>query len=95
MTKKIFVLLAIIVIASLGLSACGGGSDFVCEDALGCVDIAPDEPVHIAYMLTISGATAFLGEDSKGAIEIAIDDRGGELLGHPITLTGEDSLCSA
>jgi branched-chain amino acid transport system substrate-binding protein len=59
------------------------------------VDIAPDEPVHIAYMLTISGATAFLGEDSQGAIEIAVDDRGGELLGHPISLTGEDSLCSA
>jgi branched-chain amino acid transport system substrate-binding protein len=96
MTKKIFILLAVIVIASLGLSACGGGgSDFVCEDAIGCVDIAPDEPVHIAYMLTISGATAFLGEDSKGAIEIAIDDRGGELLGHSLQLTGEDSLCSA
>ena len=46
-------------------------------------------------MLTISGATAFLGEDSVGAIEIAIDDRGGELLGHSIQLSGEDSLCSA
>jgi branched-chain amino acid transport system substrate-binding protein len=46
-------------------------------------------------MLTISGATAFLGEDSRGGIEIAIDDRGGELLGHDILLTGEDTLCSA
>ncbi|RME83480.1 MAG: branched-chain amino acid ABC transporter substrate-binding protein, partial [Caldilineae bacterium] len=45
-------------------------------------------------MLTISGATAFLGEDSKGGIEIAIDDRGGKLLGHDILLTGEDSGCS-
>lgn len=66
-----------------------------CTDEIGCVEIAPDEPIHVAYMLTISGATAFLGEDSRGGIEIAIDDRGGELLGHEIELTGEDSACSA
>jgi branched-chain amino acid transport system substrate-binding protein len=68
---------------------------FECTDEIGCVEIAPDEPIHIAYMLTVSGATANLGNDSRGAIEIAIDDRGGELLGRPIELTGEDTLCSA
>ena len=94
MSKRLFALLATLMVASLLLAACGGPA-FECTDALGCVDIAPDEPVHIAYMLTISGATAFLGEDSVGAIEIAVDDRGGELLGHPISVTGEDSLCSA
>ncbi len=66
-----------------------------CTDPIGCVVIAPDEPLHIGYMLTTSGPTAFLGEDSKGAVEIAIDDRGGKLLGHDILLTGEDSGCSA
>jgi branched-chain amino acid transport system substrate-binding protein len=94
MSKRLFALLAVLLVASIVLTACGGPK-FECTDAIGCVDIAPDEPVHIAYMLTISGATAFLGEDSLGAVEIAIDDRGGELLGHPISLTGEDSLCSA
>ncbi len=67
---------------------------FTCTDAIGCVDIAPGAPIHIAYALTVSGATAPLGEDSKGAIEIAIDDKG-ELLGHKIELTGEDTLCNA
>jgi branched-chain amino acid transport system substrate-binding protein len=66
-----------------------------CDDAIGCVVIAPDEPIHIAYMLTVSGATAFLGEDSLGGIQLAIQDRGGELLGHEIELTGEDTLCNA
>ncbi len=66
-----------------------------CTDEIECVEIAPDEPIHIAYMLTVSGATANLGNDSRGAIEIAIDDRGGELLGRAIELTGEDTLCSA
>src|SRR3990172_2898184 len=60
---------------------------FVCADAIGCVDVAPGDPIHVAWALTVSGATATLGEDSRGAIEIAIDDRGGELLGHPIDLT--------
>jgi branched-chain amino acid transport system substrate-binding protein len=68
---------------------------FECTDAIGCVDIAPGDPIHIAYALTVSGATASLGEDSRGGIEIAIADRGGELLGHPIELTGEDTLCNA
>ncbi len=95
MNKKLFALIALLVVATLALSACAPKEEFVCDDPIGCVDIAPDEPVHIAYMLTISGATAFLGEDSKGGIEIAIDDRGGKLLGHDILLTGEDSLCSA
>ncbi|MEK7326880.1 MAG: bifunctional serine/threonine-protein kinase/ABC transporter substrate-binding protein, partial [Chloroflexota bacterium] len=68
---------------------------FTCTDAIGCVDIAPGAPIHIAYALPISGATAPLGAASKGAIEIAIDDKGGELLGHKIELTGEDTLCNA
>jgi branched-chain amino acid transport system substrate-binding protein len=68
---------------------------FECTDAIGCVDIAPGDPIHLAYALSVSGATAALGEDARGAIEIAMDDVGGELLGHPISLTGEDTLCNA
>jgi len=68
---------------------------FECTDAIGCVDVAAGDPIHIAYALTVSGATATLGEDSRGAIEIAIDDVGAELLGHPLELSGEDTLCNA
>ena len=70
-------------------------AELECSDPLGCVEVDADDPVTIAYMLTTSGATAFLGEDSLGGIEIAISDRGGEILGHEIELAGEDSLCSA
>jgi branched-chain amino acid transport system substrate-binding protein len=94
MTKRNLVILSLLVLASLALAACGGAAEYECTDPVGCVDIAPDEPVHIAYMLTTTGATAFLGEDSLGAIELAIVDRGGTLLGHEILLTGEDSGCS-
>jgi branched-chain amino acid transport system substrate-binding protein len=94
MTKRNLVILSLLVLASLALAACGGAAEYECADPIGCVDIAPDDPVHIAYMLTTTGATAFLGEDSLGAIELAIVDRGGSMLGHEILLTGEDSGCS-
>ncbi len=67
---------------------------YECTDALGCVKIAPDEPLHIAYWGVLSGADGTLGEDSKRGVEIAIDDKGGKLLGHDILLTTEDAGCT-
>ncbi len=95
MNKRIFAILLVLIAGAMVLSACAGAATLECTDAIGCVEIAPDEPIHLAAMLTTTGATAFLGEDSLGGVEIAIDDRGGELLGHPIELTVEDSGCSA
>ena len=73
----------------------GAAAAMECTDAIGCIELADGDPINVGAMLTISGATAFLGEDSRGGVELAIDDRGGEMLGHPIDLTVEDSLCSA
>ena len=110
MNKKILTLLSLLVLASMVLAACATAATeapaeeapaeeapaaFECTDEIGCVELAPDDNVHIASMLTISGATAYLGDDSQGAIEIAIDDRGGKLLGRDILYTSEDSGCSA
>jgi branched-chain amino acid transport system substrate-binding protein len=67
---------------------------YECTDKLGCVDIAPDEPVHIAYWGVLSGPDSSLGEDSKRGVEIAIDDKGGKILGHDISLTTEDAGCT-
>jgi len=66
-----------------------------CEDEIGCIVLAADDPITIAAMLTTSGATSFLGEDSEGGIELAILGIDGELLGHEVELVVEDSLCSA
>lgn len=68
---------------------------FECTDAIGCVDIPPGDPVRIGYALVISGPNESLGIDSRNGIEIAIDDVEAEVLGHPIELVGEDSMCSA
>jgi branched-chain amino acid transport system substrate-binding protein len=67
---------------------------FECTDAIGCVDVAPGEPIHIAYLLVISGANETLGIDSRNGAEIAIADHGA-VLGHEVSFTGEDGGCSA
>jgi len=66
---------------------------FHCEDELGCVDIPPGDPIHIAYMLDQSGDARSVGIDSIRGVEIAIGQKG-EILGHPIELTGQDSACN-
>jgi branched-chain amino acid transport system substrate-binding protein len=93
--KKFTVLLATLLLALFALAACDSAVAPECTDAIGCVEIAADEPIRMGYMLTISGPTAFLGEDSRGGIEIAIDDRGGQLFNRPIELIAADSGCSA
>ena len=61
---------------------------------LGVLDIAPGDPIKIAYMLVVAGDNQTLGQDAKRGIELAIADTP-ELLGHTVELTGEDSGCNA
>ncbi|MEW5939752.1 MAG: bifunctional serine/threonine-protein kinase/ABC transporter substrate-binding protein [Chloroflexota bacterium] len=67
---------------------------YTCTDPFRCVEIAPGAPIHIAYWGVLSGPDGSLGEDSKRGVEIAIDDRGGQLFGHEILLTTEDAGCN-
>jgi len=64
------------------------------EDPLGVVTIPPDEPIVIAGWGALSGADASLGQDWINSMMVAIDDRGGELLGHPLDMITEDALCT-
>jgi len=93
MSKRITVFLVVTMIAALVLTACGGGK-FECADEWGCVTYGPDDPIHIASALVISGPNESLGMDSQHGVDIAVIDQG-ELLGHPIKHTAEDGGCSA
>ena len=44
--------------------------------------------------MVTSGPNGSLGVDSKRGMEIAVADMGGEILGHPIEIVGEDTGCS-
>lgn len=70
-------------------------ASYTCSDPIGCVKIGPKDPIHIAYLLAISGANAALGTDSRNGVEIAIDDAGGKILGHTIKFDGQDGGCNA
>lgn len=91
--KRILLLMLLMSLFIIGASV--QGAQLECTDEIGCVEIGPDDPITLGYMLTTSGATSFLGEDSLGGIEIAIAGWDGMVLDHEIELVGEDSLCSA
>ena len=65
-----------------------------CSDPLGCVEVAAGAPINIGYALVTSGPNGSLGVDSQRGMEIAVADMGGEILGHPIEIVGEDTGCS-
>jgi branched-chain amino acid transport system substrate-binding protein len=95
---RAFKFICLFMLASLIVAACAPvpvAKPFECTDPVGCVTIAPGEPIHIAYWFVVAGPDASLGTDTKRGVEIAIDDKGGKLLGHDIKLTGEDSGCNA
>lgn len=68
---------------------------FKYEDKKGVIKIKPGQPVHIACWMVVAGPDASLGTDTKRGAEIAIADRGGKILGHPIKLSVQDTACNA
>lgn len=68
--------------------------EMTCDDAIGCVEIGPDDPIRIASALVITGPNESLGLDSQYGVEIAIADRG-EINGHTVELQAEDEGCNA
>jgi serine/threonine protein kinase/ABC-type branched-subunit amino acid transport system substrate-binding protein len=72
-----------------------GGATLECNDEIGCLEIGPDEPIRLAFMLATSGPVDFVGNDQLRGIELALEDAGSQIFGHAIELVGEDSLCSS
>lgn len=70
------------------------GVAFECNDEIGCVEIAPGDPVKIGVLQALSGKVQPSGQRYLRSAEIAVDDRNGSILGHPILLQAEDSQCS-
>jgi branched-chain amino acid transport system substrate-binding protein len=69
-------------------------SPFECTDVIGCVEVAPGEPIKVGALQVLSGDLQLFGLDNLRSIELALDDRDSKLLGHPIELQTVDSLCS-
>ncbi|HEY6040965.1 MAG TPA: branched-chain amino acid ABC transporter substrate-binding protein [Anaerolineae bacterium] len=107
MSKKIIFVFALIALVVVALSACAPAATPAPAatavpatfnpptDSIGVVKIGPNDPIHIAWMFVVTGDDGSLGLDSRYGAEIAIDDRGGKLLGHTIKWDGQDSGCGA
>jgi branched-chain amino acid transport system substrate-binding protein len=83
--------LAIAVLASSAMAVTVGPV----TDDIGVVKIPKGAPIQIGGYWVLSGPDTALGTDQKRAVEIAIKDMGGNLVGHPIKFSAEDSLCNA
>ncbi len=78
------------------LSSCIGSEPiFECTDPLGCLEVAPNNPIKIGVLQAISGKIAPLGQAQLRGFELALDKRKGEILGHPVVSQIEDTGCTA
>ncbi len=78
------------------LSCCGSDPPaFVCSDGIGCVTLRPGAPVKIGVLETLSGGSGPGGIEQYRAVRLAVAERGGRLLGHPVELILVDDHCSA
>lgn len=93
MTRRFALVVALVVLA--GFTLVGLAQAAPPKDPIGVVTIKKGQPIHIAYWMVVAGPDASLGTDTKRGVEIAIQDQGGKLLGHPIKLSGQDEACNA
>ena len=92
MSKHVCSFLVLLLVFLPG--ACGRDDpNFECDDPIGCVEIAPGEALELGVLQSLSGSAANTGREQVRGIELAVQERGGQLLGHPIKLQIEDSQC--
>jgi branched-chain amino acid transport system substrate-binding protein len=80
--------------ALLAIAIAGPAAAQAPDDPLGVVTIPPGEPVVIAGWGVNTGANASLGQDWMNSMNVVVDERGGEFLGHPLEVIFEDAGCS-
>ncbi len=68
---------------------------FTCKDDIGCVTIAPGEPVKLAALQTLSGGSSPAGMEQLRTIQLVLSEHQNQFMGHPIELQVEDERCSA
>jgi branched-chain amino acid transport system substrate-binding protein len=90
--KKALAILMILTLLASALAACGP-TQLECTDEFGCVEIAKDEAIRVAWAFVVSGPDGPLGTDTQRGVEIAAEEKG-TILGHEIEIIGEDELCT-
>ncbi len=95
MTRRNFCVLCFITLTGAFFFACYKPSPPPeCTDALGCVDIEPNEPLKLAVLQALSGGAANIGNEQAQSIKLAIASWDEQFLGHPIEVQIKDERCS-
>lgn len=81
------------VLAATGLMATAVAVPAAAQDSK-VISIPEGEPITLGVYQVLSGPNAVLGQDMVYGIEVAVADRGGEILGHEIELNIQDELCT-
>ncbi len=92
MNKKLAALFAVVVIASVLLSACAPASaqpDACKTDAFGCAVIKPGQTIKIGMGAPMTGDNAAFGQDISQGAKIAMTD-GGQFNGFSFELVAQD-----
>ena len=81
------------VAAATGLLATAVAGPALAQDSK-VINIPAGEPITLGVYQVLSGPNAVLGQDMVYGIEVAVEDRGGEILGHEVELNVQDELCT-
>lgn len=95
MTSRPYRILAVLAVAGLAVQGCGNGSDTpgsAGTPSPGMSIARGDGPLNVGYVLPETGALAFLGPGSIGAVKLALADinAAGGVIGQPVTLHSGD-----
>lgn len=93
--RVLFSTCAALTLATLGASAAVAETKGPVTDDIGVLAIPKGAPIQLGGYWVMSGADSALGIDEERGVEIAIKDRGGMLMGHPLKLNTEDDGCNA
>lgn len=89
--RSLFLFLCLPLLWCAACSRTQQGSD--CNDPLGCVELAPGDPLKLGVIQSLSGSVAALGEEQVRGFELALERREGKLLGHEVLTQIEDTGC--
>lgn len=89
--------LVLSAVAAVGLAVLAWalipGKTTQCTDRLGCVEIPAGEPLGLGVIQALSGKVAVLGTEQLRGLQLALEERGNKVLGHPVRLVIQDSGC--
>lgn len=95
MTNQLFLLFFTLILVGMLSSCQQSPPPFECTDSIGCVEIAPGEPIRIGVLQALDATIYPGGTVQVRSIELAVSQRNGQIFDHPIELQIEDSGCSA